>query len=108
MCFMGLVRIIQDIMKSARYAVDCDALQRSISAYLGAYKALYGEANMQPKTHYMMHFLAFIRRWQFLPNCFVLERKHKIPKKFANQLLNTKTNWETYVLRDVTNEHLAT
>ena len=108
MCFLGMIRIIEDIMKSARYAVDCDALERSISVYLGAYKALYGEANMQPKMHYMMHFPAFIRRWQFLPNCFVLERKHKIPKKYANPLLNTQTNWETFVLRDVTNEHLTT
>ena len=106
-CFLGLVRIIEDIMRTARSAVDCDALERSISAYLSAFKALYGEDQMTPKMHYIMHFADFIRRWHYLPGCFVLERKHKLPKRYANPLTNLNYDWESFVHREVTHQHVA-
>ena len=106
-CFLGLIDVIETIMKSARVPVDCDALQRSIGAYLGAFAALYGPDEMTPKFHYVIHFPSFIRRWQILPNCFVLERKHKFPKRYANALLNTAADWEKSILKEVTNVQLA-
>ena len=106
-CFLGLVDIIENVMRSARSVVDCNALERSISAYLSAFKALYGPEEMTPKFHYMMHYPAFLGRWHIIPNCFVLERKHKLPKRYANPILNTKADWEVSVLREVTNSHLA-
>ncbi len=42
-----------------------------------------------------------------LPSCFVHERKHRLPKRFANEVKNTKWNWDASVLREVTCFHLC-
>ena len=44
-----------------------------------------------------------------LPSCWVLERKHKNTKRFANAMTAgaaKSTEWDKYVLRDVTEQHL--
>ena len=42
----------------------------------------------------------------FLPNCFVHERKHRMPKRFANAITNIAGSWERSVHRDVTCNHV--
>ena len=106
-CFLGLVQIIETILKSARRPVDCNALQRTIDNYMAAFKAMYGPECMIIKFHYMMHYPLFLRRWRPLPNCFALERKHKMPKRYGNEIRNTSSNWDASVLREATNHHLG-
>ena len=106
-CFLCLVHIMEVIQRSGRRDVDCTALQRCIDAYLASFKALYGPECMIVKFHFMIHYPAFIRRWASLPNCFALERKHKMPKRFSNEIKNTSRNFDASVLREVTCHHLA-
>jgi hypothetical protein len=61
---------------------------------------------MTIKFHLMMHFSAFLRTWSYIPNCFVLERKHKHAKRFGNEVRNTAGSWEAVVARDITARHL--
>ncbi len=42
-----------------------------------------------------------------LPNCFVLERKHKWPKRFATETRNLQGNWDSHVLQEVTAHHIS-
>ena len=42
-----------------------------------------------------------------LPNCFVLERKHKNVKRFSNIIMNTSSNWDASALREITSRHVA-
>ena len=102
-CFMLLVAVLVLIEKVSRGTANPSQLQAAISTYLAAFKRLYGEDNMIIKFHYAMHLPAFLARWVFLPNCFVLERKHRVPKRFANHVMNTECNWDACVLRELTN-----
>ena len=74
---------------------------------MAEYCRLYGPEAMTIKFHEMMHFPAFLRTWSYIPNCFVLERKHKHAKRFANEVRNTALLWEAVVARDITARHLA-
>ena len=106
-CFLKLADVIRIIQRSARHKIDADELQYAIAQHLSAFKKLYGEDVMTPKFHYSIHFPSYLRRWGWAPACFVLERKHKVPKRFANEVRNTSGAWETSVLREVTCHHLA-
>lgn len=82
-------------------------LQNVICKYLRSYGALYGTEAMTPKFHMAFHLPRVLERFGFLPSCFCLERKHKVPKKFGNQVRNTSSAWDAGVLRDITAEHIG-
>jgi hypothetical protein len=104
--FLLLVMVIELLQRTARGNVDPDVLRAAIVAHLQAFRNLFGVDAMPPKVHYCLHFPEFLRRLGYLPNCFVLERKHKLPKRFGNQVLNTSGAWEGSVLRDVSCHHV--
>ena len=106
-CFVMLADIVRLIQRCSRYQVDPDELQLAICNYLQTFKNLFGDEVMVPKFHYSVHFADYLRRFGFVPSCFVLERKHKVPKRFANEVRNTNSAWEASVLREVTCHHVA-
>lgn len=106
-CFLQLSNVVDIILKSGRGDCRPDELQDATSKYLAAFHALFGAERMTPKFHYIMHCLVFLRNWRHLQNCFVHERKHKLPKKFANEVRNVHSNWEAGVLRESTCHHIT-
>ena len=106
-CFLLLATAMELLEGSARGKATPAELQRAIIAHLNAYKTLYGEDWMPIKFHLSIHFPMFLQRWGILPNCFVLERKHRMPKRYANEMRNTSSNWEANVLRECTAHHFA-
>lgn len=106
-CFVMLADIVRLIQRCSRLQVDPDELQLELCKYLDAFKRLYGEEWMVPKFHFAIHFPDYLRRFGFVPSCFVLERKHKVPKRFANEVTNTSSAWEASVLREVTCHRIA-
>ena len=56
-----------------------------------------------------MHFPAFWRKYGWLPTCWTLERKHRLPKRWVNHTLNTskKNRFDRSALRDVCGFWLA-
>ena len=106
-CMLLLVRVVELIMLSSRRRVDPDELQIASNMYLAKYKSLYGGLAMTTKFHVVLHFPIYLRNFKYLPNCWVLERKHKQPKRFSNEMRNTSGSWEASVAREVTNRHLA-
>jgi hypothetical protein len=107
LCFLKLTAVLDLIDKSARGGVTKDALQRAMATYLTEFKALYGEAVMTIKFHLAFHLAVWLDSVHFLPNCTVLERKHRTPKKFADAIRNTGAAFESGVLREVTLRHLG-
>ena len=105
--FMLLVKVLELIEGCARDATTPRELQHAIVAHLRSFRALYGVEWMPIKFHLSLHLPMFLQRWGFLPNCFVLERKHRTPKKCANDMRNTSSQWETSVLRECTAAHFA-
>lgn len=106
-CFQQLCAVVNIIRSAARARVDPASLRAAAEGYLKAFQDLYGTDPMVPKFHCILHFHKFLERFNLLPNCFTLERKHKQPKRFANELRNTRGQWETSVARDVTSRHMS-
>lgn len=44
---------------------------------------------MHPKFHWMIHFPMHLERFGCLPSCFAHERKHKMVKRYSNDVHNT-------------------
>ena len=53
---------------------------------LGTFKAAGHEDSMLRKHHCLLHLPSHLGRWQFLPNCWPLERKHKLITKYATNM----------------------
>ena len=102
-CFLLLASMVGMFLGTARRFTTVNGLRAAIDKYLAAYKALYAhDHDMQPKFHFLMHFPDLLQRFKYLPACFVLERKHRIIKKYANMVLNVRQNYSASVLREVT------
>ena len=52
-----------------------------------------------------MHFASFYERFGILPTCWSTERKHRYPKKWVNNVTNTKVAFDTNAFREVTAHH---
>ena len=100
--FLRLALVVELIRRSARGTVPHGELRAAITNYVQGFHHIYGPENMIIKFHMAMHLPAFLQRFGILPNCFALERKHKWPKRFANELRNLNGNWDSYVLREIT------
>ena len=106
-CFLKLVEVIELILNSARYDVPGGRVDAACKRYLEQYRALYTEECMQPKFHELLHFGRFLLQFGWVPNCFVLERKHKGPKRFGGDNPRSNSNYSSMVMREVTARHLA-
>ena len=104
--FLQLLHVVHLIKKSGSCNVSPRDLQDAIKDYLYGYGKLHGEETMIIKFHLLLHLPAHLKKYGFLPNCFVHERKHKCSKRFANNSVNTDANWESAVLREMTCHHL--
>ena len=62
---------------------------------------------LTPKFHWMLHFGDYLRKWKILLNCFVLERRHRIGKRYATELKNISKHASKSLLMEVTSHHLA-
>ena len=104
-CFLLLLEVLQLLECTARGAVAPETFEGALVPYLNSFKHLYGTKNLIDKHHMSLHLIEQIVHG--LPNCFVLERKHKNVKRFSNIILNTSSNWDASALREVTSRHLA-
>ena len=82
-CFLLLVCVVELILLSARRRVSGAQYVHACRLFLQSFKNVYGAEWATPKFHSAIHFAPLLDRWQTLPNCFVLERKHKLPKRLA-------------------------
>ena len=80
-CYLLLTHLVELLQRSAREIIDGRLYTAAAQDFLKLYHDLYGESTMTPKFHSVLHFGAFLQQWGSLPNCFVLERKHRLPKR---------------------------
>ena len=104
-CLVHLLEMYRYFEQAARCNVDVKAFQDAVVVFLTEFRLLYGEDAMIVKFHWLLHFPMFLKRHGSLPNCFCLERKHKVVKKFADNL-KPRVDGSATVLRDVTAAHL--
>ena len=87
---------------SMRGSICPDTLHNYVVDHLQAFKLAHGEESVLPKHHYMLHVAQSRRETGYLLNCFVLERKHKGIKLYANNRHTVSPAWSKQLLEQVT------
>ena len=87
---------------SMRGPISSDTLHKYVVDHLKAFKLAQGEESVLPKHHYMLHVAQSMRETGYLLNCFVLERKHKGIKLYANNRHTVSPDWSKQLLEQVT------
>ena len=75
--------------------------------FLAKYVAAFGYSVLTPKAHWLLHYPIQLLKRIFRINCFVLERKHRVPKQYAELLKKHKKKGSTSILSDVVCHHLV-
>jgi len=81
--------------------VSPDVLQTAITNHFKLYIAAYGEDTSLPKHHFAMHLADMLRRFGMLLSCLVMERLHRLLKRFTLNRRNL-TSYEIGCIEDVT------
>ncbi|CAE7202212.1 unnamed protein product [Symbiodinium sp. CCMP2592] len=62
--------------------------------------------HLRPKHHWPLHLPDCLQRWQQLPSCWALERKHKVPRKYGSNQFGLEA-YNKAVMTGVTQEHVG-
>jgi hypothetical protein len=103
--FIALCDVLDLFTSVARGVVTPMMMRQRIHIFLDAFVTAFGVDQMIPKCHWLLHFANHLVRWGTLLSCFVTERKHKMVKRYANDLDNT-TQFERSVMAEVVCHHL--
>ena len=108
MCFIMLCTVLDYLLLASRQNGDeyVNGLRSAIIAHLSAFKNLYGEDLMPPKSHYALHLPQMLDRFGSLASCFVHERRHKELKRFANNQCNSAEGTERHLMEEMLLSHL--
>ena len=95
-----LCNILGMVRKASAGELDPTALRNSIKQHSELFLSNYGPDSWVPKNHMALHLPEFLSRHGRLLSCFVHERKHKMLKRFANNMSDTSKSFESTVLRE--------
>jgi len=105
--FLALVTIMELCDLAARRHVDPEHFRSCIQRHAELYKRLFGILYIYKKNHYAFHLPdQLIECIMYLLNCWALERKHRVPKRFGNQVTNPQRDYDVSVHREVTMQHI--
>ena len=94
--YLCLCDLIDCFYNANRGTVSPNELARRVHAFLQMFVDVYGVDYITPKFHWLLHFPASLKRFRTLISCFVHERKHKMVKRYANDMRNTRTNFDEH------------
>jgi len=97
--YNALCDVIDLLSSVARGKIQPQQLQDAVELFLDAYSIAFGDDHMTPKFHWLLHFPKSLRDVGTLVACFVHERKHRMLKRYCNDIRNT-TVFEHSVLAE--------
>ena len=98
--FLSMCELIDMIYAIPLQKVAAAALQRKVEQFFDDCKAAKMHDFIHPKFHWLYHMPSELQRHGMLPSCFTHERKHRMLKRYMNNICNTKC-YETSVLKEV-------
>ena len=107
MAFFAMADVVEFLWCSGRRPLDAAVLDAMVEKFLELFVAAYGWQWLTPKFHWLLHFGDHYRKHQLLPNCFVLERRHRVAKRYAEDLKNISRQSSESLIMEVTCHHLA-
>ena len=105
--FLALVDVVDLIVASSRITVPSVRLLQAVEKFLELFNDAWGVQWMVPKFHWLLHIPGVLHKHGKLLNCFCLERKHRVPKRYATELKNTSDRTKASLLKEVTSHQLA-
>ena len=86
--------------------VTPDMLRQAVQAFLEACEAAGWTSHLHSKFHWLVHIPIELLRFGMLCACFVHERKHRMVKRYSNDVQNTRA-FERSVLSEVLSHHFT-
>ena len=80
--------------------VTADQLRFAVTRFLRACQAAEWTESMTPKFHWQIHMPSHLEKFGYTPTCWVHERKHRLVKRFADDVRDMK-HFARIVLRQV-------
>ena len=107
--FLALIDVVQLIVASGRVHVEPADLLSAVEKFLQLFSGSFGFQWMTPKFHWLLHIPDQLRRSSSntLLNCFCLERKHRVPKRYATEMTNVSKHASKSLLMEVTCHHMG-
>ena len=103
---LALADVVDLLMSVPLGNVQPDQLRLIVSTLLGACCEAGWRELMHPKFHWLVHLPRHLETFHCLPTCWVHERKHRVVKRYANDICNN-VSFERSVLGEVTSHHVA-
>ena len=104
---LALVHLVELIQLTAKTDVPPKRLLAAAEKFLQQFKEAWGVEWMTPKFHWLLHLHRTLELLGFLLNCFCLERKHRVPKRYAGEITNISSGSSLSLLKEVTCHHLG-
>jgi hypothetical protein len=104
--FLALADVLDLLQAVPRSLTTPAQLRAAIAGFLRASMDAGWEEHMQPKFHWLIHLPKHLARFGILPTCWVHERKHKVVKRYANDIKNSRV-YERSVLGEVCCHNLS-
>ena len=98
--FIALATVCELIFDTARATVDPAMLLGKIHRFLELFVAAWGYEWLTPKCHWMLHYPEILQNMGRLFNCFCLERKHRVPKRYAEDISNITASSSKTILKE--------
>ena len=95
------------VVATARIDVSPARLLGVVHRFLEDFTNAFGFDWLIPKAHWLLHLPESLKRFGRLLNCFALERKHKVPKRYATDLTNISKYASKSLLTEVVCQHLS-
>ena len=105
--FMALAHLVQCLWCSGRSSLTPATLDAMVEDFLSKYGTAFGFQWMTPKFHWMLHLGDHLSKFGFLVNCFCLERRHRVAKRYADELKNISKSTGDSLLMEVSCHHLS-
>jgi hypothetical protein len=105
--FLAFVDVVDLITNTQRFTVSPHALRDAVHKFLSLFTETFGFEWLTPKFHWLLHFAKSLQVLGVLLNCFALERKHRIAKRYATEIENTSRNASKSILMEVVSHQFA-
>lgn len=115
--FLAMIDMIDLIVSTPKRRIEPANLLAAVHKFLELFVAVWGFEWTTPKYHWLLHFAEFLAKmheimdddddWGWLPNCFALERKHKLGKRYATERTNTTRMKSGGLLSEVLCQHMS-
>lgn len=99
--FLALALVCELIADTARVAVAPERLLGAVHRFLDLFVQAWGYEWLSPKFHWMLHYAEALMLNGRLFNCFCLERKHRLAKRYAEAVQNLNKNSAKNVLKEI-------